>query len=852
MSLSSRRVYQFGEFTLRVNARVLERDGKPVPLGAKAFEVLTCLVMHAGEVVTKDKLLKTVWPESFVEEGNLSQHIFALRKVLGDRATFIVTIPGRGYQFTERVHEAAELQTPTPGDSGSFLLQRTRERTHIVIEETSSAGVAGLPEVAGTGSPSGERRSDASSKKDGDGITILRSVRSGMRVVVPQDTAISTPDRAEGHAGPDQLALPPGAVRRFSPWAIAALLGVTLVGACFAWRRFAQPAPAGQRVVLAELDNLTGDAGFDVALRNALKIDLDQSPYMDVMSEAEELSTLRLMGRTPDTAVVDLVAREMCERSNRQVLIEGSVASVGQTYLLTLEATNCGSGKILAGAKVEAANKEQLLAALDSASGKLRQGLGESAQSLERFQVPVAQATTSSLEALQQYSIGEYLLGRMGKEENDVIPFFQRAVELDPKFAMASAAIATGYFSLGESKLAEPYYQKAFDLSGQVSEKERLYIRAHYYSDDKRDVRHGIQAYQMWAETYPRDWGPWLDIANEYSELGQYDAAIVAGEHALKLDSSRGIVYSALARDYMHAGRYADAKAVAMRAFSIGKDSNMLHATLFETALLERDQAAMAREIAWSAGKEGEWNLLDLQALAAAKDGRWKRAEELFHAAYNAATGENLVEKANGILIDEAATDYDCGMAADARAVLRRVSLRQTDNPEAAFEQAELGNVSAAELALAAHSDPGGTDTLMTNVDGPLIRAEISLNGVKPLEAIEDLQPALEYDFAGGFATVFERGEAYLKAGEPEKAAIEYRKILDHPGGDPVSPLFPLARLGEARAEAQAGNLAASRADYEALFAEWKDADPDLPVLLTARREYAELGAAQPVTRAKQ
>ncbi len=668
---------------------------------------------------------------------------------------------------------------------------------------------------------------------------------------MPEDATLNSREWT-GHSGADQLELPGRARRRISPWAIAAISGVVLLTVFFTWRRLVRPPAGNQRVVLAELDNRTGDAGFDVVLRNALEIDLDQSPYMDVMGLAEELNTLRLMGRSPDTALTPAVAREVCERSNRQVLISGSVASVGQTYLLTLEATDCDSGKILAGAKVEAARKEQLLAALDSASARLRQGLGESAESLERFQVPIAQATTSSLEALQQYSIGEYLLGRMGREESEVLPFFQRAVELDPQFAMASAAIATGYFSLGESKLAEPYYQKAFDLSGQVSEKERLYIRAHYYSDDKRDVRQGIQAYQMWAETYPRDWGPWLDIANEYSQLGNYNAAIVAGEHALKLDPSRGIVYSVLARDYMHVDRYADAKSTANRAESMGKDSNMLHATLFETALLEHDQTAVAREIGRSEGKQGEWNSLDLQALAAARDGRYKRAEELFHTAHDAAISENLPEKADDILIDEASVALDCGVPTDARAALKRVGLRQPESSPEALVQAELGDDSSAERALAAFADAGGAGTILTYVDGPQIRARIALNAHRAQEAVADLQPALEYDFAAGFATIAERGDAYLEANQPEKAAIEYHKILDHPGVDPVSPLYPLARLGIARAEAQSGNAAQSKSDYEALFVEWKSADPDLPVLVAARREYAALAAVQPTTRAKQ
>jgi eukaryotic-like serine/threonine-protein kinase len=832
MSLTNKRIYSFGEFQLRVGARLLVRDGKPVPLGSKAFEVLTCLVMHAGEVVTKDQLLRTVWPESFVEEGNLPQHIFALRRALGDRASFIVTVPGRGYQFTEVVLEVAELPPAGPAENGpaetgSFLLQRTKERTHIVIEETAIASSGDLPHDAQKAAPA---TLEGICVSPPDASALVSSAQSSMAVE---------------HRREDRLALPsPPPQRRFLTLTLAVLVFAALLGGWFAWHRSGLKAPASQRVVLADLDNRTGDAGFNVVLKNALEIDLDQSPYMNVMSEPEELNTLRLMGRKPDTSLDPMVAREVCRRSNRQVLITGTIASVGQTYLLTLEAADCDSGEILAGAKAVAATKEHTLEALDTAAAKLRQGLGESAESLQRFQVPIAQATTSSLEALEQYSLGEYLLGRMGKQEDEVLPLFQRALELDRQFAMASAAIATGYYSLGEYELAEPYYQKAFDLSGQVSEKERLYIRAHYYADDKRDAIHGIEAYRQWAEVYPGDWGPWLDIANEYSQVGQYSLAIVAGERALTLDPNRGIVYSELARDYMHAGRYADAKSTAARAVSIGRDSMPLHATLFETALLENNRAAMDSEIAQSEGKDDQWRFLNLQALVAAKNGSYKHAEELFHAAFNAAMTQQLPQKADDILIDEASASFDCGMTNAARATLHRIRAYNPSDPATELLHAELGDITPAARSIAAHSGPDSSDTLLTYVYGPRLRAQIALDQAKPQQAIAELQTAAPYDFAAGFATIAERGQAYLMANEPEQAATEYQKIVDHPGVDPASPLIPLAYLGLARAESKAGLVEQSRATYEKLFEQWKEADPDLPVLLIARREYASLGAA--------
>jgi DNA-binding winged helix-turn-helix (wHTH) protein/tetratricopeptide (TPR) repeat protein len=679
MSLISKRIYQFGEFELRVSARVLARGGKPIPLGSKAFEVLTCLVSNAGEVVTKDELLKTVWPESFVEEGNLSQHVFALRKALGDCSTYIVTIPGRGYQFTESVRCLVEGAAPPAMDSGTFVVQRTRERARVVIDETGPASVS-EPTL-----PSSAWSYEESTAQTADGSVLLNSVRSKVQVTSAEEEVVSS--------SPPGLPAPkPVPRRKVLLWGIMALAVTALcVGGLFWWRS-AHRKITSQKIVLADVENRTGDADFDVVLKKALEIDLDQSPYLDVMSESEALTTLRLMNRTPASIFTPSLAREVCERSNRQVLVAGSIARLGKTYLLTLTANDCESGKRLADAKAEAPSKDETLAALDSAADKLRHGLGESAQSVQQFQVPVAEATTSSLEALKQYSIGEFLLGRMGEEENEVLPYFLRAVQLDPQFAMAQAAIATGYYSLGEYDLAAPYYQRAFELSEHVSEKERLYIRAHYYADDRKDAEAGIKAYRMWADTYPRDWGPWLDIANEYNQLGEYGPAIAAAEQAVRLDPSRGIVYSILARAYLNAGRSTDARSTALRAFSIGKDSYLLHSTLFETAFLEGDQPAMAREIAWSQGKRAsEWNFLSLQAFAAASEGRYKQAEQLFHNAEDAAEEHNLPETVDDILMQQASVEVELGLTGVARATMQRIQDRNDRNPEYAFLRAEVG-----------------------------------------------------------------------------------------------------------------------------------------------------------------
>ena len=791
MSLVVKHLYRFGPFDLDAEQRLVRRDGTKIALPPKAFDVLLYMVRNPLRLVTKEELLRAVWPDSFVEEGNLSQNIFLLRKALTTPQNdfrYIVTIPGRGYQFGSAVETVSQLP-----QNVAYLTN--------------------------------------------DNSTGLSSVHSTMRIVVHEEI-----DDAISSAPAEYSALPaPSRRPRGRLLAVAGFLLLGLAtGSFFWWRKHRRP-PSSQTIVLADFDNRTGDGSFDVVLKKALEIDLSQSPYLDVMSEQEAMGTLHLMDRKPDTTLTPDVAKELCQRSNRQVMVKGSIANLGREYLVTLEASDCISGKQLTEAKAEAASKEKVLAALDSTADKLRKGLGESAKSVERFQVPIAQATTSSLEALKAYSIGEYMVGRAGKEEPETLPMFQRAVELDPQFAMGYAAIATDYNNLNEVKQAAPYYQKAFDLSGQVSEKERLYIRAHYYADSLKDVEQGIKEYQLWAATYPRDWGPWINMANEYTLTGQYGSAIAAGEQALRLDPSRGINYSVLARAYMRANRYADARSTALRAVTMGKDSYGLHAILFQLAFIEDDQAAMAREVAWSHGRASEWRCLDIRAFAAATAGKYKQAEALFHDSYGAAVRENLAETADDILIDQASVEFESGMPLAARATLSRVKQQDTDNPDFAFLKAELGDISFAERFLAVYGNIGHPGALMTYGYVPRLRAEIALHRAKPLDAIAALEPATPYELAGGLTAFAQRGEAYRRAGQAENASVEYKNILAHRGVDPVSPLFPLAHLRQARVDAQAGHVQESRSEYEKLFAEWKDADRDLPVLLVARREYAAL-----------
>jgi DNA-binding winged helix-turn-helix (wHTH) protein/tetratricopeptide (TPR) repeat protein len=785
MSISLQRasIFCFDDYQLKRTSRTLERRGRPVPLGSKAFEVLTCLVVHAGDVVTKTELLEWVWPESHVEEGTLSQHIFALRKAFGENAGYIVTVPGRGYQFTAAVQELpAEAASPARTGGDEIRLQQMRERTHIVIEETTS-----------TPTPAAHR--------------------------------VST--------------FAKGAVAGTSVAAAAALL----LAAWGAWQWVHRPqSPDFQKVAVADILNSTGDATFDTALKRALQIDLEQSPYMDVLSEHEATATLQLMGRTSETPLRGDTAREVCERANRQVLLTGSIAAVGKEYLLTLEAVDCASGKELGAAKARATSKEDVFSALDTVTDRVRGQLGESLKSVQSYQVPITEATTPSFEALKAYSIGT-MMEAQGKQEQDVLPLFQQAIALDPKFAMAYGEIGTQYYNLSEFQLATEFYKKAFDLRSHVSARENLVLSAHYYAEGQQDLEQGIRVYQLWAATYPHDWAPLLNLANEYTQIGNYGPAIDAGQRALALEPARPVTYSVLARAYHCAGRFEEAKALGQLAMQRGKDGNGLHGTLFVIAWQQHDDAALARETQWADGPGG-WYGRYLEAYMAAEQGRAARANELFRDAIALARQAHLDESADEMVLDHAAIQIEFGMPDAGRVTLKQVVSADTDPVYLLTLRALLGETAPAEAYLATHGGVAGNrtkppGTLTTYLKLPRLRASLDLTQDKPNEALRALEPAAPYELEA-YEVLSLHGNAALQAHRPELAAAQFQRLLANQGIG-YGPLYPMAHLGLARAYAALGRTSDSRTEYQSFLSAWKDADPDLPLLKTAQAELARL-----------
>jgi pentatricopeptide repeat protein len=774
-------IFQFGEYHVDPLNRTLRRNDTHVVLNRRGFDVLLYLVRNPGRVVTKEELLKTIWPDAFVDENNLTQSMSVLRKALDEHPgqnNYIATLPGRGYQFIAPVNivcTPALIPSPILPDhplAAGVLVQRRTVTTRLITEEEGQL-------------------------------------------------ALPAPPRS-------RLAL-------LLLW-LAALLVAGIAG-FFAWRHF-HPLPTSAKVVVSDFQNTTGDATFDQTLARALEIDLGQSPYMDVMSEPEVVSALRFMGQKPDAALTSDLARQVCVRSNRRAVLSGSIAGLGHEYLITLVATDCNTGEKLAAAKAEASDKDHILSALDTVADRVRSKLGESTKSVESFEVPIVTATTSSLEALKAFSLATSMEAQ-GADEFSVIPLYQRAVELDPHFAMAWSALGTQYYNLSEYDVAARDYQKAFDLSDQVSAKENLIIRARFYAEGQQDLEQGIKVYRQWAATYPNDWLPWASLSNEYTRLGQYPAAIETGVRALQLEPNRPITYNVLARAYKRAGRYDEAKEVAAEALRREKGSSALHGLLYVIAWQQHDAPALAREAKW--GQDAGWYPLYLEALAAASEGRYARSQELFHAAINFADEDHLEENATGMALDETATQIWFGLPAAARLTLRQTAKNDEDRADVFLRQAELGDPAPATAFIAAHGSAAQPGTLITYLKIPLLRARLAMLHNKPQDAIAALQPAKPYEMAN-YDVWNARAEAYLQAKQPALAAEQYKLLLANPGVS-FGPLYPLAHLGLARAYAMQGDMPASRTEYQTFLTEWKDADPDLPILLAAKAELAKLPA---------
>jgi DNA-binding winged helix-turn-helix (wHTH) protein/tetratricopeptide (TPR) repeat protein len=797
MSNETKSLYEFGPYRLDPGRKLLLRNGDLVALTSKALEILLVLVERSQHVVTKDELMREVWPNSFVEEANLTQHISMVRKALGETPQdhrYIVTFPGQGYRFAGGVRIVCQ--------NGADRVLESGFSSRMGTEQTEEFPGRSAPEPL----------------VPGDGRRIERD-----------DDIHPTPARS----------------RTFWWAAVFVVFTLSIASGTF-WfvAHRATALTAKDTVVLADFVNSTGDPVFDGTLRQGLAIQLEQSPFLSITSDQRNEQTLKMMGQPADAKLTPAIARELCQRTGSAAALNGSVAQIGTGYLLTLRAVNCSSGDSLASTEAQARDKNHVLDALGKTAADMRNKLGESLSTVQKFDTPLEQATTPSLEALKAYSLGRKAMA--SSEWAVAVAFFQRAIRIDPNFSMAYARQGTCYRMLGEPNLASENSRKAYELRESVSELEKFYIESHYYQQATGELEKARQVYELWAQSYPRDWGRASAETAVSAMLGQGDEGLAESREELRLNPT-GEGYSDLLYFYMSLNRLDEARSAVEEMQAKKFDSPFLRALLYKLRFLQDDTAGMSQQVVWAVGRPGaEDALLRLEAETAAYSGRLGRARELSRQAIVSAKRAEEPELAAGYESAAAFREALFGNAAEAR--------------ERAGEALDLSNSADVEslsaLALSIAGDAVRAETLADDLDKrfpehtivqsyylPTLRAQLALSRDDPSRAVEVLQAAAPYELSssGALFPVYVRGESYLAAHRGNEAAAEFQKILDHRGIVVNAPIGALAHLGQGRAYALSGDKTRAKIAYQDFLTLWKGADPDIPVLKQAKAEYAKL-----------
>jgi eukaryotic-like serine/threonine-protein kinase len=614
--------------------------------------------------------------------------------------------------------------------------------------------------------------------------------------------------------------------------------------------------------VLADFTNTTGDPVFDDALKTALTVSLRQSPFLNVLSDNKVTATLRLMARPTTTALTAEIAREVCQRAGSKAYIAGSIASLGSQYVLGLKAMNCQSGDLLAEQQVTASAKEKVLDALGGAASKLRRQLGESMTTVQNFDVPLSEATTSSLEALKAHSQGVKALNEKGASEG--LPYFQHAIELDPNFAMGYSALGDDYNGLGEVGRAAEYYARAFELRAHTSEREKLAITANYYSNVTGELDKAAQAYQGMIGSYPRDSRPYNELGNVLTAQGRYEKAADAYQQSIRLDPNSAAAYSNLGNTGMALQRFKEVQRTIQEAQTRKLEDFILHMQLYALAFLAADAAGMTEEQKWFTGKPEENDGLSLASDTEAYSGFLAKARELTRQSMDSAIQADSKEtgaiwQENAALREAAfGNTREAKQAATVGSKLFPTS--QGVEVEAALAYAMTGDTARAESLAQDLNKRNPVDTQMQLLWLPAIRAQEALARKNPTEALNDLRTVTapiefgQMGFTNNLSCLYPtyiHGVAYLAAGHGSAASAEFQKILDHSGIVWNCWTGALAHLGMARANAlQAKTSRGADADaarvraiaaYKDFLTLWKDADPDIPILKESKAEYAKL-----------
>ena len=633
-------------------------------------------------------------------------------------------------------------------------------------------------------------------------------------------------------------------------FALAAALLIAGLVAVGLYLRFRAATPLTEKdtVVLGDFDNKTGDPVFDDALKQALAVQLAQSPFLNILSDRRVEETLRLMGRSSNERITRDLARELCIRTGSKAFLLGTISSLGGQYVIGVDAIGCSTGDTLVREQEQAATKADVLQALGKAATSLRGKLGESLATIQKFDVPV-EATTPSLEALKAFSMGITTYRTRGDAE--AIPFFKHALELDPNMAIAYVSVGLAYSNLGQASVGAENIEKAYELRDRVSEREKYRIASVYHQIVTGELEQASQVYELWAKSYPQDSVPPANLGVIYSDLGQFEKALAANEEGLQLEPS-AIGYVNEVDTLLALNRFEDATKTISRAQKENFEGNDLHWAIYQTAFLYGDTAEMGRQVAWAAGKSGsEDTMLSFQSDTEAYYGRLTKARDFSRRAVDAAVRNDAKEAAALWQVNAALREAEFGNSAVASQEIT-AALALTPGRDikifSALALAQCGESARAKAMLSELEKSHGSQTMMKVYWLPTIRSAIELDEKNAKQALVDLEAAAPYELGtpeplqlGTLFPVWIRGKAYLAAHDGNGAATEFQKFLDHRGIVINYPLGALAHLGVARAYAIEGDSAKAKAAYQDFFTLWKDADPDIPILKEAKSEYAKL-----------
>ena len=802
-------VAQFAEFELDSGRYQLRKGDRVLKLEKIPMEILTLLVESNGQLVNRDQIIERIWGKGvFLDtEHGINTAIRKIRQALGDnpeQPRFVETVTGKGYRFI-----APTIRVSERGNGSAAFGE-----PQIEPRDVKGAGSIGAS-VAGSLSPT---------------------------TIQPISPTVG------GNPAAGAMDLKPAKTTFAFRWVAVPAAGIVVLGlAVTAWWFFSRNRHAlteKDTIVLADFTNRTGDAIFDDTLKQALATVLGQSPFFNILPDKKVSDTLRQMERSPDGQVNLDAAREICQRTGSTVVLSGSIANLGTQYVIGLNAMNCSSGDSLAREEVQASRKEEVLNALGRAAMSLRERLGESRASIQKFDTPI-EAQTSSLEALKAYSVA----ARSG----GTIPYallLERAIQLDPNFAAAYAGLSDYYAGAGDVELAAEYAQKAYDLREHATEEDRFRISANYYALVLGDLERELSVYPAWEHMYPGSAGAWINSASTRLSLGDYARALKEGQEALRLDPAANTPYVNSGIALLALNRREEVKQIAKQAQAHGVDVSDVHILQYEVAFLEDDRNEMAAQLEPLLAKPGEGSF----------DGLWARSDteayfgRLRNSIRNLRRGFDVVraghkELAAEVLDTMALRESEFGNRVEARAIAykaRSISAGRGAQLLTALVLARAGDAIGAETLVDELNRKLPYDTLLQKYWLPTIRASIELARKNPVKAVDILQ-SVSYELgdtstlAGNMYPVYIRGQAYLGTRQGKEAAAEFQKFLDYRSIVSISPLRALARLGLARAYSLQGDTAKARGAYQDFLALWKDADPDVPILKEAKAEYAKL-----------